>query len=259
MPKTTKLTNKQTNKSAGFVAAAGAAAVKTVADRPNFIVRALRWIFITAPRAIWNWICSIEIGGLCNLAMLLLIIVLFSVLIGQVVSMNCERRSAALPAEVPTVIVPTPAIPDNVDVTEKSAAARPVAARDAEAEAQPAEQKRIVLPMKTGAESAKVKLPMKKPGVPKVTVIDGDLIIDGDVIGERLCGLTQVNGNLILQNMRTFTLPCGIKVNGNLIVRGVRVLNFCGGFTVNGDIYVSADSSFGPIPRNARVRGQIIF
>ena len=68
----------------------------------------------------------------------------------------------------------------------------------------------------------------------------------------------KVNGNLYIQNMRKYTLPCDAKINGHLIIRNVNKLSFCGGFTVNGNIYVNRESAFGPIPDNTRIRGKII-
>jgi hypothetical protein len=231
-------------KTAGFAAAAKNAELKTKADRPCWAVRALRWIFITAPRAVWRWICSIEIGGLANLAMLLFIIVLFVILIGQVLSLRCDRRGA--------VATPVPEIAatsrDNVEVTKSSYSKGAPAAKEIPV---PAKKTFVILPMKGRSESAGT-------AEPAAVKVNGDVIVDGGKIGRRLGGMTKINGNLILQNMRSYTLPCGIKINGNLLVRNVRTLNFCGRFTVNGDIYVSSDSSFGPIPRSARIRGQVI-
>ena len=67
-----------------------------------------------------------------------------------------------------------------------------------------------------------------------------------------------IDGNLFLQNMRKYTLPCGVKINGNLFIRNVDKLSFCGDFTVMGNIYVNRQSSFGPVPQSARVMGRVI-
>ena len=69
----------------------------------------------------------------------------------------------------------------------------------------------------------------------------------------------KINGNLIIQNMRKYTLPCGMKINGHLFVRNVARLHFCGEFTVNGNIYVNRESSFGALPDGTKINGQIIF
>ncbi|MCL2749188.1 MAG: hypothetical protein FWE50_03905 [Alphaproteobacteria bacterium] len=243
MPKKPIINN---SKAAGFVAAKQTTEIKTVQDRPCWLVRALRWVFITAPRAVWNWICSIEIGGLCNLTMLLLIIVLFSILIGQVLNMRCYRKVLVRTPEIINVTSPVAKTIDNVQITEESA---------------PKKKTTIVLPLEQNEKANAEVIPAAPAKVAEPTFIkvNGDLIVDGEQIGRGLNSMTKINGNLYLQNMRYFTLPCGVKINGNLIVRNVRQLKFCGHFVVNGDIYVSADSSFGPIPRNAKVRGQVIF
>jgi hypothetical protein len=231
MAKKTKVI--KVSKTSQFSAAAKNTEIKTIADRPCFAVRALRWIFITAPRAVWNWICSIELGGLCNLAMMILIIVLFSILIGQILGNRCDNRTRAAATRIPQIT-------NNVEITEKSAPARIASV--------PAKKTTIVLPLR-----AKPKVAAQK-----ITVIDNDLTIDGRDIASRIQRQTKINGNLTLQNMHGFTLPCGVKINGNLIVRNVRLLKFCGNFIVNGDIYVSSNSSFGAIPKNAKIRGQVI-
>ena len=278
--------NENISKAAGFAAATTNAEIKThlhqnssrqAEDHPVWFVRALRWTFITAPRAVWNWICNIEIGGLVNLAMLLLIIVLFSILIGQVLNLRCDRNAVARNPEI--INIPK----DNVEVSNSKFVQTRTGKPLAEKTEEPTQKETIVLPLKrdsiisspvpvpaptvrtvrtiqtnTCCAPVPVKLPMKA-APQKYVKIDGDVVVDGDIIGKRLDGMTQINGNLVLQNLRAFTLPCGIKINGNLIIRNVRHLRFCGSFTVNGDIYVSADSSFGPIPQNAKVRGQVIF
>ena len=264
-----KKINLKTSKTAEFAAATANTEIKTKADRPNFLIRALRWIFITVPRAVWNWICGIEIGGLCNLAMLLLIIVLFSILIGQVLNMGCGGRDAA---KAPEIVSKARDNRDNVEVSNEAFA------KTGAGQSATAEKETIVLPLKrepkvesivsapvpaptvrTASDPcrAKAKLPLAQKV--REIKIDGDMIVDGEIIGSKLGAMTAINGNLYLQNMRAFTLPCGTKINGSLIIRNVRQLRFCGSFVVNGNIYVSADSSFGPIPRSAKVRGQVIF
>jgi hypothetical protein len=176
--------------------------------------------------------------------MMLLIIVLFAILIGQVLGLRCERRISVM-ARNPQIVA-TSVSRDNVKVVNRSASV---------GVSVPAKKTTIVLPISAKTAS----MPAEKSASAAVVKVNGDLIIDGEKMGTRLHSNTKINGNLILQNMRKFTLPCGIKVNGNLIIRNVKVLNFCGGFVVNGDIYVSSDSSFGAIPRNAKIRGQIIF
>ncbi|MDR2685713.1 MAG: hypothetical protein LBB23_02995 [Rickettsiales bacterium] len=71
--------------------------------------------------------------------------------------------------------------------------------------------------------------------------------------------MSVVNGNLYIQNMRSYTLPCGTRVRGHIFVRNVRSLKFCGCFEVSGNIYVANGVAFGPIPRAARIGGQVIY
>ncbi|MFQ6739611.1 MAG: hypothetical protein ACLRFJ_03015, partial [Alphaproteobacteria bacterium] len=69
---------------------------------------------------------------------------------------------------------------------------------------------------------------------------------------------TKIYGNLYLQNMRKYVLPCNVTVNGNIFLRDLNMLQFCGKFNVTGNIYVSPRSSFGPLPCDAHIGGQII-
>ena len=86
----------------------------------------------------------------------------------------------------------------------------------------------------------------------------GDVIIESRGDAKLLNNGTQINGNLYLQNMRKYVLPCDIKITGNMFIRDVTMLQFCGDFEITGNIYVSPRSSFGPIPRTARLGGQVI-
>jgi hypothetical protein len=86
----------------------------------------------------------------------------------------------------------------------------------------------------------------------------GDIIIDSRGAAMMLNNGYEINGNLYLQNMRKYVLPCDIKITGNMFVRDVNMLQFCGKFEIAGNIYVTPTSSFGPIPRNAYVGGQVI-
>ncbi len=184
------------------------------------------WRVITWPfRAVWNWARGIDWVGLTNVALLIAIIVLFTILTIDIV--KCIRCN-------PNVEVPV--VADNVSETNG-----------------------IYL------GSKKMKLPLDKI-TPKWKTVEpvrvtkrGETTIDGDLPGERLTDNTQINGNLILQNMHRYTLPCGTEIKGNLIMRDVSLVSFCGKFIVNGDIYVSSRTSFGPIPRDAKVSGQVIF
>ena len=86
----------------------------------------------------------------------------------------------------------------------------------------------------------------------------GDTVIDHHDMTTVLQNGAHVRGNLYIQDLRKYTLPCNIVIDGNLILRDVNMLNFCGDFTVRGNIYVSPRSSFGPVPSTARIGGQVI-
>jgi hypothetical protein len=110
-------------------------------------------------------------------------------------------------------------------------------------------------------------LPIKRPAPAAMPQrkVSGTLLINGRNHKAKLPPRTTIEGDLILQNMRVFSLPCGTRVRGNLLLRNVRLLKFCAAahgtasFDIAGNIYVSSDSSFGPIPGNARLGGQVIF
>ena len=86
----------------------------------------------------------------------------------------------------------------------------------------------------------------------------GDVIIDSRGAAAMLQNGSEIDGNLYLENMRKYVLPCDIKITGNMFVRDVNMLQFCGDFEITGNIYVSPRSSFGPIPRTAHLGGQVI-
>ncbi len=94
--------------------------------------------------------------------------------------------------------------------------------------------------------------------IEKQNKIMGDVVIDSRGSATVIEHNTKINGNVYLQNMRKYTLPCGVRINGNLFLRDVNTLQFCGEFTVTGNIYVSPRSSFGSIPSTARLGGYII-
>ena len=86
----------------------------------------------------------------------------------------------------------------------------------------------------------------------------GNVLVDG--VGKRILPAnTTVSGDLVLQNMNSFTLPCGVRVKGNLVLEDVRLLKFCGCFEITGNIYVSKNSSFGPLPKDGVLRGSVMF
>ena len=203
-----------------------------------------------ACRRIWNWICGINLIGLANATLLVAIIALFSMLIIDLI--GCRRDNI--------IIVPEPVpVTSQVTVTDAPAPQR-------------IRERTVVLPLAT--DSVTRRNTTQSVDVIPVTRSDvsiakqqtakhggqfwGDVIIDSRAAGAILQSGATVNGNLYLQDMRKFVLPCGIRINGNLFLRDVSMLQFCGDFVVTGNIYVSPRSSFGPIPKTARVGGHVI-
>ncbi len=191
-------------------------------------------------RRFWKWVCGVDLIGLTNTTLLIAIIVLFSMLIIDVV--GCNKK------QVVVVAKPVPLV-EQVTITN-DAAPKPVTLPIANNSAK--KMVNVVPVKKTEVEI------VKKQTARKANKLMGDVIIDSRGAGAILqCG-TQVNGNLYLQNMRKYTLPCDIRINGNLFLRDVNMLQFCGDFVVTGNIYVSPRSSFGPIPKTARVGGYVV-
>lgn len=189
-------------------------------------------------RAFWNWVCEINIIGLVNITLLISIIVLFSMLILDVT--KCNRA--------PVVIVAEP-VPVTKPVRNVVARPMPVLPATTKKKIQPVN----VVPVK----KAEVEI-AKKQIAKQDNKFMGDVVIDGRGAGKLLQNQAQVNGNLYLQNMHKYTLPCDIKINGNLFLRDMGLLQFCGDFVVTGNIYVSPRSSFGPIPKTARIGGHVV-
>ncbi len=201
--------------------------------------------------AFWNWICRINLVAMVNLALLVAIIVLFSMLIMDIV--GCSKKQV--------IVVTSQNVPvtNQVVVTEKSAP-------------KSLKKRTVVLPMKVNSVTLKKEVqpvnvvPVKKADVEivkKQTAVKknqfwGDVIVDSRAAGAMIQNGAVVNGNLYLQNMRKYTLPCEIRINGNLFLRDVNMLQFCGDFVITGNIYVSPRSSFGPIPKTARLGGQVV-
>ncbi len=202
-------------------------------------------------RRLWQWVCSLDVVGLVNITLLVAIIVLFSMLIIDIV--GCRRNQIVVVAE------PVP-VTHQVSITDAPAP------RSIKPRQQPTLPMRVDTKTNKKVEPAINVVPVKKSEVQVVkqqtaTVKNrfwGDIIIDSRGAGAMLQNGAQVNGNLYLQNMRKYTLPCDIRINGNLFLRDVNMLQFCGDFIITGNIYVSPRSSFGPIPKTARLGGHVI-
>jgi hypothetical protein len=217
----------------------------TVWNIVSWPFRALAQLF----KCIWSWIRSIDLIGLVNLTLLSSIVALFSMLILDIT--KCSKKTVVL---VATEAVPVSVAIANTETIDEQ--------KNFEKTVQKAERpaQKITLPLKKQAQPCCNAEIAKTAQIEKKTfVANGNLIIDGEFPGEaRLSCDTQINGNVYLQNMRRYTLPCGTQIRGDLFLRNIGMLRFCGPFTVTGNIYVSRSSSFGPIPSNARVGGQVI-
>ena len=182
--------------------------------------------------AFWAWLCGINLVGLINLALLVAIIVLCSMLILNIVRGNKKPVVVNTTAKAVSVIATTkPAFP--------TVAAKPT--------------QEIPVPERRNAPTKKL-IPCKT-STPNMY---GDVIIESRAERVMIKPGTHIRGNLYLQRMRKYVLPCNVVIEGNLFLRDVGLLEFCGPFTITGNIYVSPKSSFGPLPYNSRLGGQVI-
>lgn len=227
--------------------------VKKIVLFPWRIIKAIWRFFVRVCRAVWNWLKEINIVGMINLTLLVLIIVLFASLVSNVI---CCRKSNIIAKQ------------GNVVVTSDSYGA----AKNLDNRKVVKREYKTQLPVQTDKATGitpKIKVVgVKKPVIDKNISVPanelpkqdlyGDVIVDTYPNAVVLMNGVNVNGNLYVQNMRKYTLPCGAKISGNLFIRNVEKLQFCGAFVVKGNIYVTHRSSFGPIPENAYVGGQVI-
>lgn len=190
-------------------------------------------------RRAWNWIAGLNIVALANVALLIAIIVLFSILIMSI--LGCKKQTDIVVAQ-PVNVTQT--------VEVRNVVSNPVVL--------PVAGKKISQPVNVvPVKKSEVQI-AKRHIVKQNQQLMGDVIIDSRGAGRMLESGMVVNGNLYLQDMHKYTLPCDIRVNGNVFLRDLGLLQFCGDFTITGNIYVSPRSSFGPIPRTARLGGRVI-
>jgi hypothetical protein len=231
------------------------------------------WI-VRICKKIWNWLKGIDIVGMINLTLAVVIIALCAGLILNIMSYKkCSQ--------VETVVQPTVvevAAQDNDDIVADIDEDEKNAESDAKEEIVKDTRKVVprkydmVLPMKSDSDTG-ITPQIKVVGVKKPEIINevsvpadelpeqnlyGDVIVDNYPGTITLVNGVKVDGNLFVQNMRKYTLPCDAKINGNLFIRNVERLRFCGKFTVKGNIYVNRQSSFGPLPAKSRVGGIVI-
>ena len=226
------------------------------------IAQFIRWIWKKVCQFVrWTWkkICEINLIGLLNLALLIAIFTLCTMLIINI--MNCRKK--------PVVIVSDPVPASTVDEIKQNPGVI------AEPTMKPVHTSGYVRPRTNTlpiardkshnmvAEPIRVTTQKPNPVTEKQTVkcgekMHGDIIIDNRGDAKLLHNGSEIDGNLYLQNMRKYVLPCDIKITGNMFIRDVSMLQFCGDFEITGNIYVSPRSSFGPIPGTARLGGQVI-
>ena len=197
-----------------------------------------RYIAKLARRA-WNWVAGLNIVALANITLLVAIIVLFSILIMNI--LGCRKQAEVVVAQPVNVT-------QNVEV--RNVVPRPVVLPVAGKKV--AEPVNIVPVKKSEVQIAKRHIAKQNKQ------LMGDVVIDSRGAGRMLESGMVVNGNLYLQDMHKYTLPCDVRVNGSVFLRDLGLLQFCGDFTITGNIYVSPRSSFGPIPRTARLGGRVI-
>lgn len=195
---------------------------------------------------VWQWIRRIDLVGLVNATLLIAIIVMFTILILDILKFK-KAQVIVVPAHTVEVTA------DNYVAPKRKLSARP---------------RPTTLPIQYDASRKMAAAPVNVVSTPAPTIkvaqdrpsrkMYGDIIIDNRADAKILNNGAQVHGNVYLQNMRKYTLPCDIQIDGNLFLRDLNMLQFCGDFTITGNIYVSPRSSFGPIPRTARLGGYVV-
>lgn len=214
---------------------------------------------------LWRIICGINVIGLLNLVLLIAIIVLCSMLILDII--NFRRK----PVVIVTDPVPASVVAEKINVPViAEPVTKPVSTSDAKTSSNDESVSRYgTLPIKRDRTHNMIGEPIRVVKVHPDPVAErqtarinnkmyGDIVIDSRGAATMLNNGTEINGNLYLQNMRKYVLPCNIKITGSMFIRDVNMLQFCGDFDITGNIYVSPRSSFGPIPRNSRLGGQVI-
>ena len=218
---------------------------------PWRVIKAVWRFIVRVCRAIWNWLKSIDVVGMVNLTLLVAIIVLFSCLISNFIRCGrCNRDNANGGRNVTAVAVPQNRYDDK----------RKVVPRRVEIDSK-IDQKNdnlVAGDMNKDKNDDTVvdQVSITSESLPRQNLY-GDVIVDMYPSAPVLSDGAVVDGNLYIQNMRKYTLPCNMKITGHLFVRNVERLKFCGAFTVKGNIYVNRQSSFGPIPRGSYVGGQV--
>ncbi len=245
---TNRIKNKSKNTRAKSTRVAGKNNQRFWAKVLNVIYAPFRFIGRIFTK-LWLWIRSLDVIGLVNMTLLSAIIVLFSMLILDMTI--CNKKPVIIIAKNDIEQFNKTDIKNNQEkqITQQVAQTTLPIKRDA--------NRKYTQKTVTTTHVEKCAVTERQTARVKNTLY-GDIIIDSRGAAAVLKDGDSIKGNLFIQNMRKYTLPCGMYIDGDLFLRDVNMLQFCGDFTVTGNIYVSPRSSFGPIPRTARLGGQVI-
>ena len=243
----------------------------------NIVLVPWKWM-CRAGRAIWNWAQNIGVIGAINLILLIIAIILFLVLFSNLVRHGKSVVNNAPKVDACETVITNPVKQmKEVEIqVEKPKTVKQVKQKKNKVKH---DTRKVInrdantaLPIKDNS-STKIKIKIKTVGVAKPQIIkelsvpaekqpkqvlSGDVIVDAYPSSPVLSNGVKINGNLFIQNVRKYTIPCDTKINGHLFIRNVDKLYFCGRFIVNGNVYVNRQSSFGAIPDGAKINGQII-
>lgn len=215
------------------------------------IVKIISWPW-RACCALWNWLKSIDVVGMINLTLLLVIIILFGAL-----TIDFTRGNRTI-ADGSAQYCATSNVTKKQATTDSRKIAKRVfkTALPVQADKQTGIKPKIKV---VGFDKPQIvkeqSLPAKE--LPQ-QVLSGDVIVDNYPSSPVLSNGVKINGNLFVQNMRKYTIPCDAKINGHLFIRNVARLNFCGKFKVNGNVYINRGSVFGVLPEGAKINGRIV-
>ena len=216
------------------------------------------WAFICwICRGIWNWAKSIHVVGMINLILLVLAIILLMFLISDFSRYTKHANKVSKASGVETLVVNPmkkvkPVKQKSDDGTFEICGLK--VATTFPGSEQPKSK------VKSNSKTVRVvkNKAGKQSGNSSSQVLSGDVIVDMYPSSPVLANGVKIDGNLFVQNMHKYTIPCDAKINGHLFIRNVDRLYFCGKFIVNWNVYVNRQSSFGAIPKDAKINGQII-
>ena len=185
--------------------------------------RALKWtwrLICNVCNAIWDWLKNINIVGMINLTLLVAIIVLFLSLISDFVNCNKCDKSTRLNNKNDAALVQKKSTANRRIVQRKYSTNLPVK-MDKQTNITP---KIRTIGVKKPEIIRELSLPAKE--LPKQKLY-GDVIVDVTPASPVLSNGVRIDGNLFIQNIRKYTIPCDAKINGNLFIRNVDKLSFC--------------------------------